>query len=93
VAHRRAEQESAPDKLAKLRDEIGDVMIYLTELAEKLDIDPVEAAKAKVASPIGESSPRSGRPTPTVCARLRITIPTGTRSGSAAPQSDQNSLP
>ena len=44
-------------------------------------------------SPIGESSPRSGRPTPTVCARLRITIPTGTRSGSAAPQSDQNSPP
>jgi NTP pyrophosphatase (non-canonical NTP hydrolase) len=37
-----------PDKLAELREEIGDVMIYLTELADKLGIDPVEAAKAKV---------------------------------------------
>src|ERR671911_2824959 len=37
-----------PEKLAELREEIGDVMIYLTELAEKLGIDPVEAAKAKL---------------------------------------------
>jgi len=37
-----------PEKLAELRQEIGDVMIYLTELADKLGIDPVEAAKAKV---------------------------------------------
>ena len=27
----------------------GDVMIYLTELADKLGIDPLEATKAKVA--------------------------------------------
>jgi dCTP diphosphatase len=37
-----------PEKLAEIRQEIGDVMIYLTELADKLGIDPVEAAKAKV---------------------------------------------
>ena len=37
-----------PEKLAKVREEIGDVMIYLTELADKLGIDPVEAARAKV---------------------------------------------
>jgi NTP pyrophosphatase (non-canonical NTP hydrolase) len=37
-----------PEKLAEVREEIGDVMIYLTELAEKLGIDPVEAAKAKL---------------------------------------------
>ena len=37
-----------PEKLAEVREEIGDVMIYLTELADKLDIDPVEAARAKV---------------------------------------------
>jgi dCTP diphosphatase len=36
-----------PEKLAEVREEIGDVMIYLTELADKLGIDPVEAAKAK----------------------------------------------
>ena len=38
-----------PEKLAEVREEIGDVMIYLTELADKLGIDPVEAAEAKVA--------------------------------------------
>src|SRR5215217_6142768 len=38
-----------PEKLAELREEIGDVMIYLTELADKLGIDPVETAKAKMA--------------------------------------------
>src|SRR5687767_2171338 len=37
-----------PKKLAAMGEEIGDVMIYLTELAEKLGIDPVEAARAKV---------------------------------------------
>jgi NTP pyrophosphatase (non-canonical NTP hydrolase) len=37
-----------PEKLAEIREEIGDVMIYLTELADKLGIDPVDAAKAKV---------------------------------------------
>ena len=35
-------------KLAEVREEIGDVMIYLTELADKLGIDPVEAARAKL---------------------------------------------
>jgi dCTP diphosphatase len=37
-----------PEKLAEVREEIGDVMIYLTELADKLGIDSVEAAKAKM---------------------------------------------
>jgi dCTP diphosphatase len=37
-----------PEKLAEVKQEIGDVMIYLTELADKLGIDPVEAAEAKV---------------------------------------------
>jgi dCTP diphosphatase len=37
-----------PEKLAEIGQEIGDVMIYLVELADKLGIDPVEAAKAKV---------------------------------------------
>jgi dCTP diphosphatase len=37
-----------PGKLAEVREEIGDIMIYLTELADKLGIDPVEAAKAKM---------------------------------------------
>jgi dCTP diphosphatase len=42
-------QHLSTEKLAEIREEIGDVMIYLTELADKLGIDPVEAAKAKVA--------------------------------------------
>ena len=41
-------QNLPPEKLAEIREEIGDVIIYLTELADKLGIDPVEAAKAKV---------------------------------------------
>ncbi len=43
------ESQNLPaEKLADVREEIGDVMIYLTELADKLGIDPIEAAKAKV---------------------------------------------
>jgi dCTP diphosphatase len=42
-------QNLPPEKLAEIREEIGDVMIYMTELADKLGIDPVEAAKTKVA--------------------------------------------
>ncbi len=42
-------QNLPPEKLAEIREEIGDVMIYLIELADKLGIDPMEAAKAKVA--------------------------------------------
>jgi dCTP diphosphatase len=41
-------KDLSPVKLAEVREEIGDVMIYLTELAETLGIDPVEAAMAKV---------------------------------------------
>jgi dCTP diphosphatase len=41
-------QNLPPEKLAEIREEIGDVMIYLTELADKLGIDPVEAAKGKL---------------------------------------------
>ncbi len=35
--------------LRHLREEIGDVMIYLTTLAKKFKIDPVEAALEKIA--------------------------------------------
>jgi dCTP diphosphatase len=37
-----------PETLAQLDEEVGDVLIYLTELADKLGIDPVEAAMAKL---------------------------------------------
>lgn len=36
------------DKLAEVTDEIGDVLIYLVRLADKLGIDPMEAAHAKI---------------------------------------------
>jgi NTP pyrophosphatase (non-canonical NTP hydrolase) len=36
------------EKLAEVRDEIGDTLIYLTRLADVLGIDPVEAARDKV---------------------------------------------
>ena len=37
-----------PEKLEKVKEEIADVMIFLTNLADKLGIDPVEAAKEKL---------------------------------------------
>jgi len=36
------------EKKAELKEEIGDVMIYLASLADKFDIDPIEAAKEKI---------------------------------------------
>src|SRR5215207_3959404 len=36
------------EKLAEIREEIGDVMIYLAELAGALGVDPVEAARSKL---------------------------------------------
>lgn len=43
-----AEVMSDPAAGARVRAEIGDVMIYLTRLADVLDIDLVEAALAKL---------------------------------------------
>jgi len=46
------EQETAelpPEKLAGIREEIGDVLIYLVRLADVLGIDPLEAAEDKLA--------------------------------------------
>ena len=39
--------ELPPDKLKKIREEIGDVMIYLVRLSDKLGIDLLQAAKDK----------------------------------------------
>ena len=38
----------APEKRAEVADEIADVLIYLTELADVLGIDPISAARAKI---------------------------------------------
>jgi len=35
------------DKLNKIKEEIGDVMIYLVRLSDKLGIDPLQVAKEK----------------------------------------------
>jgi NTP pyrophosphatase (non-canonical NTP hydrolase) len=37
-----------PDKLEEIKEEIADVMIFLTNLADRLGIDPLEAAKDKI---------------------------------------------
>jgi len=37
-----------PEDKAKLEEEVGDVLICLLNLADKLDIDPVAAAEAKL---------------------------------------------
>ncbi|MFC1837704.1 nucleotide pyrophosphohydrolase [Thermodesulfobacteriota bacterium] len=36
------------DKLAAVKEEVGDVLIYLGNLCDKLGIDPVEAAHSKL---------------------------------------------
>jgi dCTP diphosphatase len=38
-----------PEKLAAVRDEVADTLIYLVELADVLDIDPIAAARDKIA--------------------------------------------
>ena len=38
----------APQKRAEVADEIADVLIYLTELADVLGIDPIAAARDKI---------------------------------------------
>ncbi len=41
-------QNLAPEKRAAVADEIADVLIYLTELADVLGIDPITAAREKI---------------------------------------------
>ncbi len=36
------------DKIQEIKEEIGDVMIYLVRLADRLGIDPVQAAVDKM---------------------------------------------
>ncbi len=38
----------APEKLAQVRDEMADVLVYLVRLADKLDVDLIEAAQQKI---------------------------------------------
>ena len=44
-----SEQSLTPGELECLRQEIGDVLVYLLELAEKYEIDIIQAAKDKMA--------------------------------------------
>jgi len=37
-----------PAKKEEIKDEIGDILIYLVNLADQLDIDPVQAAFDKI---------------------------------------------
>jgi NTP pyrophosphatase (non-canonical NTP hydrolase) len=38
----------APEKLAEVRDEMADVLVYLVRLADKLDVDLLDAAAQKI---------------------------------------------
>lgn len=38
----------SPDKLAEVQEEIGDVLIYLVNLCDKLGVDPLDAAREKI---------------------------------------------
>jgi dCTP diphosphatase len=37
-----------PEKIEEIKQEIGDILIYLTRLSDKLGIDPLRAAKDKI---------------------------------------------
>ena len=39
----------APEKREEVRDEMADVLLYLVRLADKLDVDLVDAAEKKIA--------------------------------------------
>jgi len=50
------ESRTLADKTrAEVRDEIGDVLIYLVQLADKLGVDPLDAAGAKLEVNRGKS--------------------------------------
>lgn len=54
------------EKHEKVKDEIGDVMIYLANLADQLSIDPIDAAKqkldkAKEKYPVSKSKGRANK--------------------------------
>lgn len=38
----------SPEKIETVRNEIADVLIYLIRLADKLDVDLLQAARAKI---------------------------------------------
>ncbi len=38
----------APEKLEQVRDEMADVLVYLVRLADKLDVDLLDAAAKKI---------------------------------------------
>jgi len=38
----------SPDKLSEVQEEVGDVLIYLLNLCDKLGIDPLDAAREKL---------------------------------------------
>lgn len=37
-----------PEKLAQVREEIGDILIYLANICDRLGIDPIDAAQDKL---------------------------------------------
>ena len=44
----RQSQELPEDKLAAVAEEVADVLLYLLQLADKLTIDPLDAARKKL---------------------------------------------
>lgn len=51
-----------PERLAEVRDEVADTLIYLVELADALGIDPIAAARDKIAkNAVKYPAPRTTR--------------------------------
>jgi len=53
----------SPAKRREIQEEIGDTLIYLVRLADKLDIDPLEAAFSNPAWCFGAALPSKSRDT------------------------------
>jgi NTP pyrophosphatase (non-canonical NTP hydrolase) len=53
----------APAQKAEVADEIADVLMYLVQLADVLDVDPLQAAQEKIIKN-GQKHPAPGTPRP-----------------------------
>ena len=48
MAHRRPVRKLPPEELQKVREEMADVLNYLVRLADKLDVNLLDAAREKI---------------------------------------------
>lgn len=55
-------QQLTPQEKSEVADEIADVLMYLTQLADALDIDPIAAARQKIVKNAVKYPAQDGHP-------------------------------